>query len=197
MSKITIMALALLAVMGVAGFMVFKPAGDADGATGDEGIEPYLVGEMAKLTIPPETQMLSDHIIMAETGEPKKLSAMKGRAMLINLWAPWCAPCRAEMKELANLQHELGDESFEVIAINVDKGGIRQAEETLKEWGIEGLGLYAEPTMAIAFDLAEGALPTSFVVDKNGEIRALFLGPLAWDKPEGLALFEALKRGEI
>lgn len=194
MSKTTLIVVALVGLLGVAGFMVFKPAG---GGNDGGGIEPYLVGEMAKLTVPAETQMLSDHIIMAEAGEPKKLSAMKGQAMLINLWAPWCAPCRAEMKELANLQHELGDETFEVIAINVDRGGIRQAEETLKEWGIEGLGLYAEPTMAIAFDLAEGALPTSFVVDKNGEIRALFLGPLAWDKPEGLALFEALKKGEI
>ncbi len=178
----------------VAGTMVFTPK-EAGGPAG--GIEPYLVGEMAALTVPAETQMLSDHIIMAETGEPKKLSAMKGRAMLINLWAPWCAPCRAEMKELAHLQKELGDDDFEVIAINVDRGGIRQAEETLKEWGVEGLNLYAEPTMAIAFDLAEGALPTSFVVDKNGEVRALFLGPLAWDKPEGMALFEALKNGEI
>lgn len=160
-------------------------------------IEPYLRGEMAKLTVPTTPQALSDHIIMSENGEPKKLSAMKGRVMLINLWAPWCAPCRAEMKELANLQHELGDANFEVIAINVDRGGIRQAEETLKEWGIEGLNLYAEPTMAIAFDLAEGKLPTSFVVDKAGTVRALFLGPLAWDKPEALALFEALKKDEI
>jgi len=37
----------------------------------------------------------------------------------------------------------------------------------------------------------------SSAVDKNGEIRALFLGPLAWDKPEGLALFEALKKGDV
>lgn len=193
MSKTTMVAVALVGLLAVVGFTVFKPAGGG----GDAGIEPYLVGEMAKLSVPVETMMLSDHIIMNEAGEPKKLSAMKGRAMLINLWAPWCAPCRAEMKELANLQHELGDDTFEVIAVNVDRGGIPQARDTLKEWGIEGLALYAEPTMAIAFDLAEGALPTSFVVDKSGEIRALFLGPLAWDKPEGLALFEALKKGEI
>lgn len=160
-------------------------------------IAPYLKGEMASLEIPVERQMLSDHIIMSESGEPKKLSQMAGKAMLINLWAPWCAPCRAEMKELASLQTQLGDADFEVIAINVDRGGIPQAEETLKEWGIEGLALYAEPTMGIAFDLAEGKLPTSFVVDKAGEVRALFVGPLAWDRPEALALFDALKKGEI
>lgn len=189
-AKATVTAVIAVALLAVAGFLVFS-------APKAGGIEPYLKGEMAQLTIPEQTQMLSDHIIMSETGEPKKLSAMKGKAMLINLWAPWCAPCRAEMKELANLQKHLGDADFEVIAVNVDRGGIPQARETLKEWGIEGLALYAEPTMAIAFDLAEGALPTSFVVDKSGEIRALFLGPLAWDKPEGIELFEALKNGEI
>jgi thiol-disulfide isomerase/thioredoxin len=189
--KNRIMALITAAVVLVAGLYVFL------GTPAPGGITPYLTGEMAKLTVPAAPQVLSDHIIMSENGEPQKLSDMKGRAMLINLWAPWCAPCRAEMSELANLQHELGDADFEVIAINVDRGGIGQARATLEEWGIEGLGLYAEPTMAIAFDLAEGALPTSFVVDKAGNVRALFLGPLAWDKPEALAMFEALKNGDI
>lgn len=160
-------------------------------------LDNYLVGEMASLTIPEAPQMLSEHIIMSENGEPKKLSAMAGKVMLVNLWAPWCAPCRAEMKELAHLQEQLGDDTFEVVAINVNRGGIPEARETLAEWGVDGLPLYAEPTMKIAFDLADGALPTSFVVDKTGQVRALFLGPLAWDKPESVALFTALKEGAI
>lgn len=169
----------------------------AEGPSETSSIESYLVGEMAALTVPADKQMLSDHIIMSENGEPKKLSDMAGKVMLINLWAPWCAPCRAEMKELAHLQEQLGDDDFEVVAINVNRGGIFEAKDTLNEWGVEGLPLYAEPTMKIAFDLAEGALPTSFVVDKSGEVRALFLGPLAWDKPESVALFQALKDGTL
>ncbi|WP_262693856.1 TlpA disulfide reductase family protein [Kordiimonas aquimaris] len=191
MSKTMLSVIALVALLAGAGLMLFEqPAPEG-------GITPFLKGEMAQLTIPEAPQTLSDHIIMSENGDPKKLSQMAGKAMLINLWAPWCAPCRAEMKELANLQKELGDDAFEVVAINVDRGGIPQARETLEEWGVEGLPLYAEPTMKIAFDLAEGALPTSFVVDKAGNVQALFLGPLAWDKPEALELFEALKNGDI
>ena len=191
MSKTTLgIFVVVLLLIGVGVMMAQQPKAEG-------GIAPYLKGEMAQLTVPEVPQKLSDHIIMNESGEPKKLSQMAGKAMLINLWAPWCAPCRAEMKELANLQKELGDASFEVVAINVDRGGIPQARETLEEWGVDGLPLYAEPTMKIAFDLAEGALPTSFVVDKAGNVRALFLGPLAWDKPEALELFEALKAGKL
>ena len=196
MSIRTLVSIALLAaLLGVAAYRQFVPPTMFDPAPGP--INSYLKGEMAKLTLPETPTPLSDHIIMREDGAPVKLSDMAGKAMLINLWASWCAPCRAEMKELANLQKHLGDDQFEVVAITVDRGGVLQAKETLAEWGIEGLALYAEPTMAIALELAEGALPTSYVVGKDGMVRASFRGPLKWDEPEALALFQALKDGEI
>ncbi len=190
--KAIILPLLVIILMGVAAYRVFDTP-----ATVETGINSYLKGEMAKLTLPEKPQTLSDHIIMRADGSPVALKELKGKAMLINLWAPWCAPCRAEMKELAHLQKELGDDQFEVVAINTNRGGIPEAEETLKEWGVEGLNLYADPTMKTMFDLAEGALPTSFVVDKAGNIRALYLGPLKWDAPEALELFKALKADEL
>ncbi|MBL4838296.1 MAG: TlpA family protein disulfide reductase [Kordiimonadaceae bacterium] len=166
-------------------------------ATLDTALGPYLKGEMAKLSLPKQEQKLSDHIIIREDGSSIALSELRGKAMLINLWAPWCAPCRAEMPELANLQKLLGDDDFEVVAINVNRGGIGEARATLKEWDIEGLGLYADPTMKIAIDLANGALPTSLIVGKDGLVKAMYLGPLKWDGPEAIGLFVALKNGEI
>ncbi len=181
----------LVPLLGVAAYRLIEPSTTPVATKGS--INSYLKGEMAKLSLPDGSQQLSNHIIMRESGEPVKLSAMAGKAMLINLWASWCAPCRAEMKELAHLQQTLGDEDFEVVAITVDRGGIPQAKDTLAEWGIEGLSLYAEPTMAIAMELADGRLPMSFVVDKNGNVRAYYLGPLKWDEPEAIELFQALK----
>lgn len=167
-------------------------------ATVDSAIQPYLKGEMAKLKVPDGNIRVSDHIIMLEDGSPVALSELaKGRVLLVNLWASWCAPCRKEMPELAHLQKLLGDDGFEVVAITVDRGGIAAARETLDEWGIEGLALYAEPTMKIAMDLANGALPTSVIVDKKGVVRATYLGPLKWDAPEAQALIKALKDGAV
>lgn len=163
-------------------------------ATVDSAIQPYLKGEMAKLTVPDGNMMVSSHIIMREDGSPVSLSKLaEGRVLLVNLWASWCAPCRKEMPELAHLQELLGDDTFEVVAITVDRGGIAAARETLAEWDIKGLALYAEPTMKIAMDLAQGALPTSVIVDKKGAVRASYLGPLKWDAPEAVELFKALK----
>jgi len=192
MPKKALILSALVILLGVIAYTQLNTS-----ATVDNAIQPYLKGEMAKLSIPAGKEELSAHIIMREDGSPVALKEMAGKAMLVNLWASWCAPCRAEMKELAHLQKELGDDTFEVVAISVDRGGIAQARETLQEWGVEGLALYADPTMKIAIDLSEGALPTSLVVDKKGVIRASFLGPLKWDAPEAIALFTALKNGQL
>jgi len=190
--KALILPAVIALLLGIAAYRLFISP-----ATPDHAINSYLNGEMAKLTLPEKIEPVSAHIIMQEDGSPIALNEMKGKTLLVNLWAPWCAPCRAEMKELANLQRELGDEQFEVIAVNVDRSSIAGAREALAEWGIEGLGLYAEPTMRIAIEMAEGQLPTSFIVDSKGMMRATYVGPLAWDKPEALELFKALKEGEL
>ena len=52
-----------------------------------------------------------------------QLSQWRGRVVLLNLWATWCAPCRKEMPTLAALEKKLGSKDFEVVAISVDPGG--------------------------------------------------------------------------
>lgn len=190
--KALILSTIVVLLVGVAAYRQF-----AGPATPDQGINSYLRGEMAKLALLEPPERATGHIIMREDGSPVALNEIKDKVLLVNLWAPWCAPCRAEMKELANLQKELGDEFFEVVAVNVDRSSIGGARETLAEWGVEGLGLYADPTMKIALDLADGKLPTSLIIDRAGMVRAVYVGPLAWDKPSAIALFSALKTGKL
>lgn len=181
----------VLALLGWASYRLFMPA------TISDPLASYMTGEMSRLTLQATPRKVSEHIVMREDGSPIKLSDMTGKVMLINLWASWCAPCRAEMHELAALQAELGDDMFEVVAVNVDRGGIPAAKDALAEWGVEGLAFYADPKMKTAIELANGALPTSFIIDRDGNVRAYFLGPLKWDAPEAVKLFEALKAGTV
>ncbi len=149
-------------------------------------------GEMAHLTIYETPIPLPDYIIQREDGTPIKISDLKGRVLLINLWASWCAPCRAEMKDIAELQEKLGGPKFEVVALNEDRGGLKKAEITLKEWGVEGLPLYADKTTKTAYDMAGGKLPTSYVVNKKGMIVAEYVGTLDWASEDAIALFQSL-----
>ncbi|UTW55144.1 TlpA disulfide reductase family protein [Kordiimonas sp. SCSIO 12610] len=157
----------------------------------------YLKGEMSNLLYTEEKSPLSGHIFIDEAGDAIALKEFTGKAMLINFWASWCAPCRVEMPALSRLQKAVGNDNFEVVAINVDRGGLGDAKQALEDWGVEGLALYNDSTMKIAFDLAQGALPSSFVVDRDGNFRALYIGPLEWDAPEAIELFTALRDGKI
>jgi len=165
------------------------------GNSGD--FQAYMTGEMENLLYTAEKSPLTNHIFIDAAGDAHALKEFKGKAMLINFWASWCAPCRAEMPALARLQAEVGNDDFEVVAINVDRGGLDVAKQALVDWDVKGLALYNDPTMKIAFDLAQGALPSSFIVDKDGYFRALYVGPLEWDAPEAVELFKALRDGKI
>lgn len=160
-------------------------------------LTPWLVGELQNIALMDAPQPLRDQKILLADGSEMPLSAMKGKALLINFWASWCAPCRAEMKELATLRKELRDYSFDVIAINADIGGLNVAQKTLNEWGVEGLDLYADPSLESVQFYAPRGLPTSLIVDLEGRIIARYLGPLAWDKENSLRFFKALSKGEV
>lgn len=151
-------------------------------------------GEMSKLSFYPVPKPLPDHIIQLPDGSPAKLSSLKGKVLFINLWASWCAPCKYEMKDIAELQHKLGGTDFEVVAINQDIGGLKRADRTLKEWDVQGLTLYADKAMNTASKMAKGKLPTSYIVDKNGMMIAEFVGPLHWAGADAIKLFQGLMR---
>lgn len=192
--KALILIVGLVVAIG-AGAAAYRAMGP--GTTSDAPINSYLKGEMAKLSLPDGPVDIGKFRVIVPGERAVRLSSLQGKALLVNLWAPWCAPCREEMPELANLQKALGDDKFEVVAVSVGKGSLAEAEDTLDEWGIKGLNPYADPSMDIAFKLAKGALPTSFIVGADGKVRAMYLGPLKWDSDDAIKLFTALKAGKI
>ena len=162
-----------------------------------ERLAPYQKGVLMEVEPMVEAQPLKDQYVQLKDKSGKYLRDFKGKVLLINFWASWCAPCRAEMKDLAALQKQLGNDDFEVIAVNADRGGIKMADRTLKEWGIEGLTLYADPKLALVQEFASVGLPTSLIVSKDSKIIARYLGELDWDAPESVAFFKALRDDDI
>lgn len=148
-------------------------------------------GAMAAFLVRPERKPAADAPFQDGEGKPLKLSDWKGRVVLVNLWATWCAPCRKEMPDLAELQKELGSGDFEVVAISVDRKGAEASSAFLKDTGADNLKLYIEPTTAILNALQAVGLPATVLIDRKGNEIGRLLGPADWASPEAVELIKA------
>ncbi|GGG52426.1 hypothetical protein GCM10010964_44490 [Caldovatus sediminis] len=117
-------------------------------------------------------------------GRAAALGEFRGRAVLLNLWATWCVPCRVEMPALDRLQAALGGAEFEVVALSLDRGGPPAVEAFYREVGLRALGAYADPTGEASRALGAVGIPTTLLIDREGREVARKIGPAEWDGPE-------------
>jgi len=124
-------------------------------------------------------------------GHAHTLADFKGKLVLLNVWATWCAPCREEMPALDRLQATLGGPRFEVVALSVDQQGPEIARKFLADVGVKSLALYVDRSAQAAFKLGAVGLPATLLVDANGREVGRHFGPVKWDAPE---LVQELRR---
>ena len=178
-----------------------KAASDcpADSAKVAARLAPFAKGELAALEISEAPRRAERFAFEREGGGKVTLDDFKGRSVLLNLWATWCAPCRAEMPTLDRLEAASGDQSFEVVAVNVDTAKLERRDAFLDEVGVKALKRYADPT-GDAFETLRKdgkalGLPVSLLVDRAGCEVAAVAGALKWDSADAAALIAALKGG--
>lgn len=156
-------------------------------------------GQVAALLPADPPQSLKTLAFGGPDGKPMTLADHSGKTLLVNLWATWCAPCRAEMPALDTLQKEMGGDRFEVVAVNVDTGDAAKPKKFIEETGVKNLALYREPTLTL-FDtvkkrgLALG-LPVTMLVDGEGCLLGHMNGPAEWSSPDAKRLIEAAQAG--
>ena len=127
------------------------------------------------------------------TGEAKelRLEDFKGKVVLLNFWATWCAPCIHEMPGLDRLQAELGSDDFEVVAVNQDFQGRVKAEPFLREkLKLDNLAVYIDPTLRFGRSMSLRGLPTTFLIDRNARIVGAYTGPAEWDSEDAKKLIQ-------
>jgi thiol-disulfide isomerase/thioredoxin len=128
---------------------------------------------------------------MNAEGKDITLADWKGKVVLVNLWATWCAPCRKEMPDLAQLQKDYGGDNFEVVAISVDLKGAEASSAFLKEIGADNLALYTDKTTRVMKKLGAIGLPVTILIDRQGKEIGRLLGPAHWTADEARKLIEA------
>lgn len=154
----------------------------------------FAIGEMQGLVLldKPPTQPLSSFI--GPDGETN-LAAFRGKTVLLNLWASWCAPCVEELPSLDQLQSTYGNEGFMVLALNMDRSR-NEAERFLATTNIQNLPLYHDKNFGLAQGLSVPGLPSGLPItvlyDKNGIERARLSGGADWNSEETKALIASV-----
>jgi thiol-disulfide isomerase/thioredoxin len=124
---------------------------------------------------------LADVNFVDGAGAPKTLKDFRGKTILLNLWATWCAPCREEMPSLDRLQQELGSPTFEVVALAVDRTGAVAAQKFLDSVDVKNLKLYVDQTTRSGSALKAIGMPTTILIDAQGREIGRLPGPAEWD----------------
>ena len=124
-------------------------------------------------------------------GKDVDLSQFKGKVVLVNIWATWCPPCVAEMPMLDHLQKMMPFDKFTVVAISMDTTSMKMVTDFLKKQHIQNLTPYWDKDRQIPLKWKYEGLPTSFLLDRNGNLIKQYDGPYEWDRGDMLKEIKA------
>ena len=129
--------------------------------------------------VPPMTQPVTD-----EDGIPFTLNSLRGRPLLINFWASWCAPCIAEMPSLQMAAEQFHPDGIDVVLISVDRGGGNKALPVLRANGVTTPRLGFDPKAALSREMGVAGLPTSFLLSADQQRCVVYVGPREWHEDQ-------------
>lgn len=174
------------------------PAPSAEPATTgptDSGAQPASdklnTGHMATFVFKPEPEPLPEVSFQDGNGQTMSLADLKGKTILLNIWATWCGPCREEMPALDRLQQQLGSDNFDVVALSVDRGGAQKSKEFLDKIKVENLRLVVDDSARATAPLKVIGMPTTLLIDSEGREIGRLVGPAEWDSEDAVRLVKA------
>lgn len=131
-------------------------------------------------------------VLRTLTGQEVDLARQRGKVVLVNFWATWCEPCRAEMPSLDRLRERFADEGFVILAVNVDEP--EQRIRNFLERVPVGFEILLDPGMRATRAWNARILPASFLLGRDGRVRYAVRGELDWTGDGALAAVRALVR---
>jgi len=145
-------------------------------------------GDMAKLVIHDAPRDRIGETFRDVHGNPVTVADYAGKIVVLNIWATWCPPCRAEMPSLDRLAGQLGGPDLAVVPISTDHGGTERIEQFFKDIHVRHLPLMHDRGGAVARRAGALGLPMTLILDREGREIARMLGDADWDSPEAQSL---------
>jgi peroxiredoxin len=142
------------------------------------------------LVRPPRPKFAEDFTINTVGGTSFRLSAHRGRPVFMNFWATWCPPCLEEMPAMERLWRAQKDAGLVMLAVTVDANPKLVAPFVERHGFTFPVGLDAK--MELAHTYGVRALPSSFVIDRDGRLTAIAIGPRVWDNVAAQSLIQGL-----
>jgi peroxiredoxin len=206
-----VIVLALVIAAAAVGFLTGPPRHDAAAsapsplpvaaappATGPSKPRPGKVLPLAEalkeldLIRPSRAKAADDFTVTMPGGGKFRLSDHRGKVVMVNFWATWCPPCLEEMPAMDRLYRQHKDAGFTLVAVSVDADGTKIAPFLTAHKLTFPVGL--DPRMDLANGYAVRALPSSFIVGRDGNLAALAIGPRHWDNDAAHSLVEGMVR---
>jgi len=141
---------------------------------------------------PARQKLAEDFTVKTADGGSFRLSEQRGKVVLVNFWATWCPPCLEEMPAMQRLLTHHGTGRFALLAISVDADP-RVVTPFLTQHRFT-FTVGVDPKMELANTYGVRALPASFLVDREGHLAALALGPRHWDNNAARTLVDGMSR---
>jgi thiol-disulfide isomerase/thioredoxin len=155
------------------------------------GTPPASTGALAKLKTEQPPKAVSPVSFVDAVGTNHTLAEFRGRYVLLNLWATWCAPCVRELPALSNLQARLGTNNLLVIPVSIGRDTAAQTQIFLNQHNAK-LPVYRDTKSAFLHAFGAFGLPLTVLIDPQGREIARASGALRWDAPESVAYFKSL-----
>ena len=153
---------------------------------------PVTVEEFRQLGLQPPRERLEivDFELQDLSGETRRLSDFKGKVVFLNFWATWCGPCRFEMPSMETLYRRFKGSGLEIVAVNLqeDRGSVQRFVDE------QGLSFHVllDTTGRIGATYGARSIPTTYIIDRDGFVRAGTVGAREWDTEEYVRFFEKL-----
>jgi thiol-disulfide isomerase/thioredoxin len=181
--------IALLSV----GFAAFYPFNAESLARADSRVLDQLFGDMGVSRI---SQALPVEITLMDlNGRPVSLSEFRGKIVFLNFWTTWCFDCRIEMPVMEKLHQKFKNNDFAMVTINLQEP-VSQIKQFFKDYGLTFSALLdSDGEVGAHFRIT--AIPTTFILNKQGIIIGKAFGPRKWDDKKAFALFEHLTNKSV
>ncbi|WP_242511932.1 TlpA family protein disulfide reductase [Rhodobaculum claviforme] len=172
--------------------MIYTALALAANAASPEVLRDLRSGDMRALVIHDTPRDVPAAELLDGDDAVHRLEDWRGRWLVVNFWATWCPPCRAEMPGLDRLEAALGGPGFAVLPVATGRNPMPAVRRFYQEAGLAHLPILRDPRQGFAAAMGVFGLPVTVILDPDGREVARLTGDAHWDGPEARAILDAL-----